>query len=387
MTDQRDQSGFAPDEGHRSAFYEPSGSSFEESSVRRAPVADDWEPAGVASGRSDGSRSVPAFAPRGQQRSTVFDAGPIGLADEPTGFKKFLLSTSRNSLMAGLTGGLLAGVMATMLVVGYIALADPSRATRYILLAVTVPAMVVFAARWWPDLVAGNRLGFDASVRSLVAGAAAGAIGMILADWFNYAFVESIQDRAVSGREYPAGGQVTFILVAGFAMVAAAVAFGVGVATSVRRACIGALGALVGGAAAGAILVSQGGSRELEVGALWLSIPFASAALGAAIGGAEMFGRRVWVSIIDGELAGRQINLYANPATIGSGPGADVQLTGDEVRDRHASIVRHRDLIWIDAIDPAAEVRVNQAAIAGRKQVAPNDVINIGRTFMKIQVR
>ena len=291
---------------------------------------------------------------------------------------QLLSSSGSSSFYSGIVGGLLGGIVGLVIFLGLNALLSPGREARQIILAIVVPGMVALAVIGWPELAAGN---VGAAVRrsgkAMLLAAAGGVLGLIIADWIFF----------TSGGGDASDQRARLVLVAGFTVVSGAVGFATGLDVSGRRGLIGLGGGLLGGLVAAAVLLRFGGTREMEPGSLVLAIPLGTLILGAAVGGAERLGRQVWIEIVDGAMAGREINLYRNPSTIGSSAGADVVLADHGVAPRHASIVRHGDVIWIDNLSDGLDTRVNQQPLNGRAQLGPNDLVRIGNSYLVVKSR
>lgn len=287
-------------------------------------------------------------------------------------------ASGANSVWAGVVGGLVAGLVA---LVCFVLVADVgfdlARRARTILLAGLVPALVSIAVLGWPDLVAGQVRAALARTRgAIVLAVAGGLIGLIISDWIFYT-VGGLDSEIWQRR----------IVVIGFAIVAGSVGFGTGLGQSLRRAVVGLVGGLAGGALAGAIVLSLDGSRQLETTPLLVALPLGTTVLGAAIGGADRAARRTWIEFVDGPMAGRQVNLYRNPAVLGSDPGVDVVLSEGEIAGQHASLVRHGDAIWLDPLAPGASIRINRVIVDGRAQIGSGDVVSIGSYYLRVRAR
>ena len=291
-----------------------------------------------------------------------------------------LAATGSSSLTSGVAGGLLAGLVGLAIFV-FLAEVEPglNQEGRLTVLASLIPALVTLVVLGWSELAVGNvRAALVQAGRPVVLAVAGGLNGLIISDWIF---------QNAGGPSGSSDWWDRWIVVIGFAIVAGTVGFATGLDKSLRRGVVGLLGGLAGGALAGLLILVFGGTRDMETRALLAAVPTGTVVLGAAIGGADRLGRTTWVEVVDGPMAGRQINLYANPAVIGASPSADVVLTGPEVLAQHASIVRHGEEIWIDSLDPGARTRVNRVHLEDRLPVGPDDLIQIGDSYLRFHTR
>jgi hypothetical protein len=83
---------------------------------------------------------------------------------------------------------------------------------------------------------------------------------------------------------------------------------------------------------------------------------------------------------------GDEIDLDAQPITLGRGMTNDVPLTGDEYAStRHARIEPRRDGIWVEDIGSTNGTFVNGIRLTRERRLAPGDVLRVGETDLRYE--
>jgi hypothetical protein len=86
----------------------------------------------------------------------------------------------------------------------------------------------------------------------------------------------------------------------------------------------------------------------------------------------------------NGRHRGRRLSLRAADITVGSGPDCPLRLVGEGVVARHARLQERDGDVFVTALDPAAEVRINGRAESERRLQA-GDRIGIGEFELEFQ--
>ena len=319
----------------------------------------------------NGTDTKPPMFERERPKHAAPAKEPLEQIDAPR-----LSSLGTNSLRAGLLAGFIGGLIG----IGLFAListifidtsegpTSSNTEQRRFLLAIVVPVVTGTLITAWPDLTASNIR------RAITRGLRSGAISALA----------SVATLFAIGPLYwaidPSGSRLVGLSIA-FAAVSASVGGAIGLLTTKRLAVIGLVAGAIGGALGGAIFHVAGGSTTVAVPPLLLAAPIATATVGGSGGLAERVAKRYWINFVDGPLAGREIILYRETTTIGSGTQADVQIPDPALEPIHLSINTTRGTI---ETHPNADVEVNGTAITSSHHVQPTDVVVAGRSYFNL---
>jgi hypothetical protein len=207
----------------------------------------------------------------------------------------------------------------------------------------------------------------------VVAGAAGGAVGLVLGEvvigWFRGGLIGRSLSWAVLG-------------------------LGIGVSQglvdrSKLRLAYGLLGGGLGGAVGGylfeALRLALGNRFELSQG---LGIAILGAGLGASLALVEQALRRAWVVVLSGRQEGRSYLLARPRSAIGLDERAEVGLFGDpQVARRHAEIERTPRGYLLRNADKAGRTRVNGVPVGDERLLQNGDRIELGQTQLVFRQR
>ena len=309
-----------------------------------------------------------------------------------------LVQLGRNSMIAGLTGGVLAGVLgsfATMFV-------DSSLDER----GETV-AFVAFIG----ILLGGFLLGMQsiigrnwgAAVRRFLLGAATGGVAGLLSIPLASAVVLGLATEAPCSTVGPDGKllacpsaplEVPFVAnILMFMIVAMFIGFALGMLRSVRTAFGGMLAGLLGGAVGGAIFgatVAKYDDRgQLDVLFLkpttTLVVAIVTGSIGFVYGAMIRARRTASLTIIEGRNSGMEIAVEGKKATIGSWSGCDLVLSGDaNVRPIHVTL----NLADVPvSLVLAGPISLNGDPVAGLVTLTSGDVLLVGGSFIRVEFK
>lgn len=289
----------------------------------------------------------------------------------------------RTSMIAGACAGFVSGCLAVALQT----LVRDSVEPRFQagLLVVFVGMLLGGLLASWQDLTAKS---WGSAVRRFLVGAlVVGAFGLLAVLLANAVF-QGLADRGALVRPQVLG------LV--WAIVAAAIGLGlgVGVQRSPRAAVSGFLGGALGGFVGGLILrtttalyVDPRGTVFVDYATIKgvLTVACTAAVIGWSIGLTERVTRRAWLTMIEGELRGREWTLDRRVAKVGMGYGADVRLPPlAGIEPLHVRVERASTGALLT---PLAPTKVNGQPVDGATSVADGDVIEIGGCYMRYDAR
>ena len=262
-----------------------------------------------------------------------------------------LMQFGRNSMVAGLTAGALAGALgsvSTILVDS--ALDEQGETVAFVAFIGILLGGLLLSLQ---SIIGGN---WSAAFRRFLLGAAVGGAASLLALPVASAAVLGVAQETECGGCGSPPLEVPFIAnVLIFVIVGSFIGFALGMLRSVKTAIGGLVaghwGGAVGGAIFGATVAKYDDRAELDVYFLKPATILVVALVGGAIGltfGAMVRARRVaTLTIIEGRNSGMEIAVEGKQATIGSLPSCDVVLNGDSaVIDRHA-------VVLLDEVPPA----------------------------------
>jgi hypothetical protein len=208
-----------------------------------------------------------------------------------------------------------------------------------------------------------------------LAGAAGGALGLVVGELVLGGFQGGLAGRAVSWG----------ILGVGIGASQGAAGW------SRQRLIFGLLGGTTGGLVGGFLfeMLRKGMGDRYDLGQ-GLGIVLLGAGLGLFLAVVEQALRRAWVEVVRGRQEGRAYLLAGTRSTLGLDEKATVGLFGDAtVARQHARIdARGRDY-WIESLVPAGQTRVN-GVMVGTHQPMPlkdGDRVELGNTLLVFRRR
>ena len=210
-----------------------------------------------------------------------------------------------------------------------------------------------------------------------IAGAAGGAVGLLVGEWVLARFEGGLAGRAVS-----------------WAILGLGIGLSQGLASrSAQRLRFGLIGGGLGGAIGGFLfewlrvrIGSQDeGSVRLGQG---LGMVVLGAGLGLCLALVEQALRRAWVQVLRGRQEGRAYLLARRRNALGLDERAEVGLFGDPtVARQHAEIEQTPRGYVLHNLDSKGRTRVNGAAISAPQALRDGDRIELGGTLLVFRQR
>lgn len=295
----------------------------------------------------------------------------------------------RNSMIAGLTAGALAGVLGSLST----SLVDTSLGERGETIAFVAFIGILLGGLLLSlqSIVGGN---WRAAARRFLIGAVVGGGASLLALPLADAAVRATATEGECSRCTNPPLEVPFIAnVLIFVVVGCFIGFALGMLRSVKSAfggfVAGGIGGVVGGAIFGATVAEYDDRAELNVYFLnpvtILVVAVVAGSIGLAFGAMLRIRRTATLTIIEGRNSGLEIAVEGRQATIGSAPNCDVVLSGD------SSVVAHHVMLDLTVVPAslvlAGPTSLNGVAVAGEVTVASGDVLLVGGSFIRIEFK
>ncbi|MEZ0579855.1 protein kinase [Nocardioides sp. MH1] len=337
-----------------------------------------WDEAAVA--EEPVRRAAPSPPPppvRGSSNVGVVQ-GPVHTVER----RSVLNFLGLNAAISGVTGGVIAGVLACLLCGALWPSLDLRVRPGFMMAA--IGALLTSAVAAVPDLTL--KAWVRASKRAAtgaITGLAAGLLGLGL-----------FQLVAYSSIPKSAGTPPAWVVILPWAVAGTVVGLSVGIVRLSGRAAVsgfigGALGGYVGGVlhllSAPRLILDDLNRTVLDLdptspGTL-AAVVAACAVVGLAIGLAERVARRAWVSVIEGPLRGRVVVVDRRPMTVGSDRGAALRVPG--AAPMHVRMTADQHGIVLEA---AAECVIDGHRLPGGATVRLHDgqVLAVGGTFMQL---
>lgn len=287
----------------------------------------------------------------------------------------------RTSMIAGACAGFVSGCIAVTLHSIVSESIDPRFQAGFLVVFVGVLLGGLLAS--WQDLTAKS---WGSGVRRFLVGALiVGTFGLLAVLAADAAF------QGLAERDAPVQPPVIGLV---WAIVAAAIGLSVGIQRSPRAAVSGLVGGAGGGFVGGLILTEMTAMYVDPWGTILvdyatakgvLTVACTAGVIGWSIGLAERVTRRAWLTMIEGELRGREWTLDRRVAKIGTGYGADVRLPPlAGIETVHVRVERARTGAMLT---PLAPTKMNGRPIDGVTAVADGDVIEIGGCYLRYESR
>jgi len=300
-----------------------------------------------------------------------------------------LMQFGRNSMVAGLTAGALAGALGSVATV----LVDSSLGERGETIAFVAFIGVLLGGLLLSlqSIVGGN---WGAAARRFLIGAGVGGAASLLALPVASAAVLAVATDAECGNctlpplEVPLIANVLI-----FVIVGSFIGFALGMLRSVKTALGGLIagfwGGAVGGAIFGATVAKYDDRGQLDVYFLKpvtiLVVALVAGAIGLAFGAMVRARRSATLTIIEGRNSGMEIAVEGEQATIGSAPGCDVVLRYDS-----SITAQHVTLNLTDvpvSLVHTGPVSLNGTPVVGDATVASGDVLLVGGSFIRVEFK
>jgi len=222
-------------------------------------------------------------------------------------------------------------------------------------------------------------------------GAAGGALGLEVGDWFNYVLVKSI------GADQHSAGTLLGVMFArgvGWMLLGMAIGMSEGIAArSLGRFSYSTIGGTFGGFFGGALFglayhltKDRGGDV-----ALWTALGLVI--LGAFIGSLSALVSGIFqpasVKVMRGWQEGREYPLEKARSQLGREEHSDIPLFRDmRVEKRHAFIERKGEsFILINNGAPPDFTRVNDVPVVDRRELRDGDRLQLGQVLLRFQMR
>lgn len=300
-----------------------------------------------------------------------------------------LVQFGRNSMVAGLTAGALAGALGSVSTILVDSMLDERGET--VAFVAFIGILLGGLLLSLQSIVGGN---WRAATQRFAIGAGVGGAASLLA--------LPVADAVVRGlaTETDCGGcglpplEVPFIAnVLIFVIVGSFIGFALGMLRSVKTAVGGLLagfwGGGVGGAIFGATVAKYNDRGQLDVYFLKpvtiLVVALVAGSIGLTFGAMVRARRSATLTIIEGRNSGMEIAVEGKQATIGSAPSCDVVLSGD------SSVQAQHVTLHLAAVPPSlvhtGPVSLNGTSVAGDVTVASGDVLLVGGSFIRIEFK
>ena len=316
----------------------------------------------------------------------TFEAEPV--AAKPAAVSA-LVRLGRNSMVAGLTAGLVAGVLGALSTT----LVDKALDERGETIAfVAFIGVLLGGLLLSMQSIIGRNWG--AAARRFMLGGFVGGVASLLAVPLANAAVLAVSSDGPCGEGCLVPElQVPFIAnVFIFVIVGAFVGFALGMLRSVKTGFGGLLAGQLGGAVGGAIFgatVAKYDDGELDVLFLKpvtvLVVAVVTGSIGLAYGAMIRARRSATLTVIEGRNSGMEIAVEGKQATIGSSPKCDVVLNADPT-----VFATHVTLVLTDvpaSVVLGGPVSINGAPAEGVATVASGDVLLVGRSFIRVEFK
>ncbi len=317
----------------------------------------------------------------------TFEAEPV--AAKPAAVSA-LVRLGRNSMVAGLTAGLIAGVLGALSTT----LVDKALDERGETVAfVAFIGVLLGGLLLSMQSIIGRNWG--AALRRFLLGGLVGGVASLLAVPLADAAIRAV----ASDGPCPTGCStpplvVPFIAnVFIFVIVGAFVGFALGMLRSVKTGfgglLAGQIGGGVGGAIFGATVAKYDERAALDVLFLKpvtiLVVAIVTGSIGLAYGAMIRARRSATLTIIEGRNSGMEIAVEGKQATIGSSPKCDVVLSADPtVQAMHVTLILTDVPVSMVSAGP---VSINGAPAEGAVKVASGDVLLVGGSFIRLEFK
>ncbi|MGI5126007.1 protein kinase domain-containing protein [Pseudonocardia sp. CA-107938] len=291
---------------------------------------------------------------------------------------------ARNTVLAGLTAGLLSAVLVILiqLVLGS---AVPPQAAA--------PVLVLSAGALLTAGLAGvprATMGAWGSAAKLALGGAAlgGALSAVGLGIYTLLTYQTVTDGRADG-----------MLVLAWLVVATSIGVAAGILRGSGRAVVsGVVGGLVGGFVSGLVHLASGPMYvgpgkfvylEIDVTAplTVLAIVIACAVMGLAIGIVDRLRRRSWLTVIEGGLRGRELILDRRETHIGTAGSAALRIVGDPGVAPHHAVLVGQDDRYVVICRAAADVNGRRVTSPAPIPLTSGDVLRIGGSFIRFEQR
>jgi hypothetical protein len=219
----------------------------------------------------------------------------------------------------------------------------------------------------------------------VVLGAIGGALGMWFGDIVNIALQKAFGARFIVP-----------ILARGFGWSLLGVAIGASegiAARSLGKLSYGTLGGALGGFVGGALFELLYGLARTSLSSSYLGSAVGLVILGACIGALSALVQAVFqpasVRVLRGWQEGREYPLDRLATLLGRAEDADIAIFRDmKVEKKHAVIRREGEkYVFVNNGAPAEETKINEAPIAGRRDLVDGDRIQLGNVILRFQSR
>jgi len=309
------------------------------------------------------------------------------LAAAPSQRTSTLAALGRTSAISGLAAGVVAGTAGALL---QSVLYPPGagRAASAGVLAVLVAALATGLLAAWPHLTARA---WAKGALMLAVGSAAGAAatGLVLLGADPYFYDQMTPVRAATPDDSTGAPALAFITI--WVAIAAVTGVVSGALRSVRGAVSGVAGGVIGGVVGGTLCwaVTQptvvSGALHIDGGdpATTTSIAATAGIIGLAVGLAHRVTRIASLTVIEGPLRGRTIDLDRSSTSIGSASRCTVVLRGDPtIGPLHARIDIDDGAAFVDPVIP---VTINGDVALHRQSIRDGDILQVGGSFLRFE--
>jgi hypothetical protein len=155
-----------------------------------------------------------------------------------------------------------------------------------------------------------------------------------------------------------------------------------------RRLRNGLIGGLLGGLAGGVLfrLISIAVPGSTGMTARAIGFVAIGIAIGAMVGLVQVLLRNAWLTVIDGDGAGRQFLLSGSVAPLGSSSAASLVIAGPGIEPEHARLTRSGAGYFIEDNRTPGGTLLNDRPVTASSALANGDVIRIGSTYLRFNM-
>lgn len=294
---------------------------------------------------------------------------------------------SSNSIVSGLLAGALGGFLGFVFskIQGdssYSSTADELKEQSGIwTMLIGIGMGSVLAA--WSSATSGA---WEQVVKRAALGAAIGAGMGFIAGYLGQTIYQSmLEDISYYATESQVMSKVMQARVVGWGLFGAILGLGIGMLFGPKRVLNGLIGGAVGGAVGGFIFQKIAESATSNTGPQFFGIVTLGLAIGLAVGIMDRLFRQFWLQGVSGPLRGREVILFKERTTIGSGANCDIMLANDpSTMPFHCTIVVSGQALYVE---PAAPVRVNGVDVVMPAALGAGQLLEMGRSSFTIGQR
>lgn len=331
--------------------------------------------------------------PPGSFGPAMSPTGPSGTYPAPGGSPTAALSANAivAGLLAGLVGGFLGFVLSRVQGDGSSIASEGELRTYSGVWTMLIGIGIASVLAAWPSITARAT---EQAVRRAMIGALIGAVtgfaAGFCAQWLYSEMLENIFEGSdwnwdpddFEDRIRTKGLQARVV---GWGLMGAILGVGTGWLFGPKRMINGLIGGGVGGAIGGFIFQKVSETATSNTGPQFVGIMSTGIAIGLLVGVVDQLTRQFWLQGSTGPLRGREVILFKQRTTIGSGANCDLVIANDPaVAPHHCSVVIVGQTLYLDV---GAPTTVNGVEVGGTTVLAAGQTIAMGRSSFVVAQR